>query len=207
VSLYEPRYIFKVNDIGYCKTATNNIYKYYSILKESYDYNTFHNIELSSDTYEIIVEINPSTFANVPLKMRTQRMCDLAMSYDLYSMKYVPEKFIKSEYITNIIEKEPIHIQHIPSKFLTQELCTQAFNNNSDSFKFIPDQFKTIEMCRTALRKTINVLTYIPNELIDADMIHIAYGDVLISPVKNATLKVQTTMDLDTVKLDLGECQ
>lgn len=74
---------------------------------------------------------------NVPIELRTEKLCKLAVSCN------------------------GMNIKHVPGKYITQEICDMAVESNHKVFPYIMQKYMTKAMCKKVLRYNSEYLEYI----------------------------------------------
>ena len=114
----------------------------------------------------------------IPVKLRTQEMCDRAIDKYPWCFRFVADKFKTQELCEKAVDKYPENFEYVPDRYITQEMCEKTFDEYPEldgreicSLDFIPDKFKTREICEKAVDKHPENFKYIPDCFITREMI------------------------------------
>ena len=69
-----------------------------------------------------------------------------------YVLQYVPDK-LKTEKLCKVaVEQDGEALQFVPEKLRTEKLCKVAVGKNGDALMYVPEQLKTESICRVAVK-------------------------------------------------------
>jgi hypothetical protein len=67
------------------------------------------------------------------------------------SLKFIPSKFVKEEFLLKAIELNQEFVKKIPVRMFTQKICDYVISVNGSLLKCIPKEFRTYEICLNAI--------------------------------------------------------
>ena len=116
------------------------------------------------------MSINSLSLQYVPDHLKTQEMCERAIEENPYILQFVPDCFKTHEMCKKVVEEYPWWLKDIPDHFKTQEMCKKAVEEYPWQLDNVPDHFKTQEMCEKAVRRRPWLVEYVPDHLKTKEM-------------------------------------
>ena len=102
---------------------------------------------------------------DVPVQLRTEELCRLAVSNDGWALRYVPEELRTEELCRVAVSNNGKALEYVPDRLRTEELCRVAVSSNRWALGYVPEELKTEELFRVAVNQNIDALrSYIPEQ-------------------------------------------
>jgi tetratricopeptide (TPR) repeat protein len=108
---------------------------------------------------------------DVPLHLRTRRMCRIAIhrSNASWAMRYTPYQFKTPGFCLDAVQHDGVAIKWVPFKYQTPELCRIAMEGGLiNAFRLMAEEAKTLELCLEAVRQNGDALEYVPEKYKEA---------------------------------------
>ena len=116
------------------------IRKYYRRFYEYYLVN-YRNLEMSRD----YARYAGSSLLYVPEEQIDQSMCDSFAYANPFSLREIPEQFMRDEYFDSINKK--YHLGLVPIEYRSLDVCRKFIQSYKSNIEFVPDEVLP-EICR-----------------------------------------------------------
>ena len=129
-----------------------------------------------------IIKLNYLFIQHVPIHLRTDKICKLAIETSANAYKNVSDHVLEQK-------MRYVAIQHIPVHLQTEEIYKFAIQLDENALQFVPVHLQTEEICKIAVMADANTLQYVPVHLQTEEICKIAVmaDEKTLRFVKNQT--------------------
>lgn len=154
-----PEWLFKIIDHTMVGLGEKNM-QYHKFKMEGQNFQTSEMCAIN-----IMIRHNRYALEYIPDKMKTTKMCEMAVKHYDYYIKHVPDKLKTKKMCETVVRSGGTYLRCIPDEFKTKELCEIAVNKYGCNLKYVPDNLRTKELCDIAVSKSCDGLKYVPDNL------------------------------------------
>eukprot|EP01088_Endostelium_zonatum_P002912 TRINITY_DN1378_c0_g1_i1.p1 TRINITY_DN1378_c0_g1~~TRINITY_DN1378_c0_g1_i1.p1 ORF type:complete len:361 (+),score=59.80 TRINITY_DN1378_c0_g1_i1:85-1167(+) len=95
-----------------------------------------------------------SIFSSIPPHLKSEHICDLAVSLDGECLSSVPDQLQTYQRCKTAVTSSASALDYVPQSLINSELCLIALEQNPTAIVYVPEHLKTPDICNIAINYT-----------------------------------------------------
>jgi hypothetical protein len=135
--------------------------KNWDVSKETIQQN-WHRFEA---LFRVILPEAGSALKYVPLPLRTEEFCRMAVENDGLALLFVPQKWRTGEVYESAVRQNGLALCYVPENDRTKDLCLISVSEDGRALQYVPQIHRTKTLCERSVRQNGAALQWVPLEL------------------------------------------
>lgn len=105
----------------------------------------------------------------IPLPLRTKKVCDEAIKKDLFNFSWMPHEHMTKELCLKAVKHDyGCLLENVPEHLQSEELYLESIRVNGSTIEHVPEKNRSVKVCIAALMSdTADLIQYVPESIKD----------------------------------------